>query len=212
MTDPGKNLFLPETESKRPGVVVIHEYWGVNPQIQSIGQKWSSEGFVAVVPDLYHGAVAADAGEAKALMGKLDWAQAVKDIADCVELLRNHPRGTGKVAVTGYCMGGALSFLAAANIPGLSAVVPFYGVPPGADWTKVDAPIQAHFAKHDEWATVDAGKKIQKAVEEAGGKMELHVYDAQHAFCNDRRPEVYNEQAAKQAWARAVTFVREQTS
>ena len=87
--------------------------------------------------------------------------------------------------------------------------MPFYGLPPGGDWSKVDAPVQAHFAKHDDWATVDGAKKIQAALAEHGRKMELHVYDAQHAFCNDRRPEVYNAGAASQAWERAVAFVRQ---
>jgi carboxymethylenebutenolidase len=106
-------------------------------------------------------------------------------------------------------MGGALSFASACQIKGLSAVVPFYGVPPGGDWSKVTSPVQAHFASHDEWATVDKAKAIQHAL---GGKMELHVYDAQHAFCNDRRPEVYDAEAARQAWTRAVAFVRTHTA
>jgi carboxymethylenebutenolidase len=106
-------------------------------------------------------------------------------------------------------MGGALAFASAVNIRGLAAVVPFYGLPGDLDWSKIDAPVQAHFAKHDDWATVAGAQKIKDAVKVP---MALHVYDAQHAFCNDRRPEVYNVEAARQAWGHAVSFLRTHTA
>jgi carboxymethylenebutenolidase len=202
-------LFTPDGGGRHPAVVLIHEWWGVNEQIQSLGQKWASEGFVAIVPDLFHGAVTKDAKEAEAMMGKLDFPRALTEIAGAAAFLKDHPRSTGKVSVTGYCMGGALSFAAATMVPGLAAVVPFYGVPPGADWSKVDAPVQAHFATIDDWATVDKAKEIQGALAKRGRSMELHVYEAQHAFCNDKRPEVYSPEAAALAWQRTVQFIRD---
>ena len=77
------------------------------------------------------------------------------------------------------------------------------------DWSQVDAPIQAHFAIHDEWATVDGAEAIKSSVHVP---MDLHIYDAQHAFCNERRPDVYNPEAAKQAWAYAIGFLRSHTA
>jgi carboxymethylenebutenolidase len=206
-------LFMPEGGERRPGVVIIHEWWGVNEQIQSIAQKWATEGFVALVPDLFHGQVVplSDSKAAETAMNKLDFPRALQEITGAVELLKAHPRSTGKVAVTGYCMGGALTFATAAVVPGLAAVVPFYGLPPGADWSRVDAPIQAHFAMEDNWATVDGAKAIQEALAKHARQMELHVYAAKHAFCNDQRPEVYNRDACAQAWSRAVSFVRSHT-
>jgi carboxymethylenebutenolidase len=193
--------------TKPAGVVVLQEWWGVNEQIQSVAQRYADAGFAALVPDLYHGQIAKDAEEAGRMMKALDFGKAVQEIAGAVAFLRD--RSSGKVAVTGYCLGGALAFASAVNIPGLAAVVPFYGLPGDLDWTKIDAPVQAHFAKHDDWATVAGAQKIKDAVKVA---MELHVYDAQHAFCNDRRPEVYNVEAAKQAWNHAVSFVRSHTA
>jgi carboxymethylenebutenolidase len=202
-------LALPAGAKRAPGVILIHEYWGLNAQIQSVAERWAQEGFVALVPDLFHGKVAKTSEEAGGLMKALDTNRAVQEIDSAVSYLRMHARCNGKVAVSGYCMGGGLAFASACSVKDLSAVVPFYGLPGSAlDFTKVDAPIQAHFAQHDEWATVDKAKKIQAAI---GDKMELHVYDAQHAFCNDARPEVYNAEAAGQAWARAVEFVRLRT-
>lgn len=202
-------LALPEGEGRAPAVVIIHEWWGVNDQIQSMAQRWAEEGFVAIAPDLYDGKIAKDADEAGRMMNQLDFGKAVKKIAAAVEHVRSHPRSTGKVAVTGYCMGGALTFATAVNVRGLAAVVPYYGLPGDLDWSKIDAPIQAHFAQHDDWATVAGAEKIKAAVKVP---MELHVYDAQHAFANDRRPEVYNADAAQQAWGRTVAFIRKHTS
>jgi carboxymethylenebutenolidase len=192
---------------KPPGVVVIQEWWGINDQIKAVAERYAAAGFVAVVPDLYHGKLAKDAEEAGALMKALDFGKAVQEIAGAVAFVRE--RSSGKVAVTGYCLGGALSFASAVNIRGLAAVVPFYGLPGDLDWTKIDAPVQAHFATHDDWATVAGAEKIKAAVKVP---MELHVYDAQHAFANERRPEVYNPDAAKQSWDRALAFLRSHTA
>jgi carboxymethylenebutenolidase len=192
--------------ARPPAVVVLQEYWGINKNIQDVVTRWSREGFVAIAPDLYHGKLAANADEAMKLMQALDWGKAMVEIAGAVDWARAH--GNGKVAITGYCMGGALTFAAATHLKGLAAAVPFYGVPPQADWSKVDAPVQAHFAQTDEWATVAKGKEIQAAIK----GMELHTYDAQHAFCNADRPEVYNASCASQAWSRAVAFVRQHTT
>ena len=201
-------LAVPAGDAKAPGVVVLQEWWGINDQIQAVAQRWADAGFLAVVPDLYHGQLATTAEEASRLMKALDFGKAVQEIGATVAWLRDHPRSTGKIAVSGYCMGGALSFATAVNVRGLAAVVPYYGLPGDLDWSKIDAPVQAHFATHDDWATVAGAEKIKAAV---SVPMELHVYDAQHAFCNERRPEVYNPEAAALAWDRTLAFVREHT-
>ena len=121
-------------------------------------------------------------------------------------------RCTGKVAVMGFCMGGALAFATACRVPGLCAVVPFYGVPTAADWSKVDAPIQAHFASRDGWAKASSAKEIQAALAARNQPMELHVYDADHAFMNERRPEVHDPAAARLAWQRACDFIRQHSA
>ena len=202
---------LPKGEGKAPAVIVVHEWWGLNDQIKATLKRYTDEGFIAAAPDLYHGKVIpiGQADAAGAAMKALDFPAAVKQIGETVAALKAHPRCNGKIAVTGYCMGGALSFATAVNVRGLAAVVPFYGLPGDLDWSKIDAPVQAHFAKHDDWATVAGAQKIKEAVKVP---MELHVYDAQHAFCNDKRPEVYNADAAKQAWGRAVAFIRSHTA
>jgi carboxymethylenebutenolidase len=200
-------LVTPDGAGPSPGVVVLQEWWGINDQIKSVAERYAAAGFAAIVPDLYHGKLAKDADEAGKLMNSLDFGKAIQEIAGAIAFLRE--RGSAKIAVTGYCMGGALSFATAVNVRGIAAVVPFYGVPPGDhDWTKIDAPIQAHFAIHDTWATVASAEKIKAAVKVP---MELYSYDAQHAFANQRRPEVFHAEAAKQAEDRALAFIRSHT-
>jgi carboxymethylenebutenolidase len=199
----------PAGSGDAPAVVIIHEWWGINDQIKTVAERWADEGFVATVVDVFRGQTAKDATEAGKLMQGLDWARAIDDIAGAVAYAGIHPRSTGKVGVTGYCMGGALTFAAAALVDNIAAAVPFYGVPaPAPDWSKVTAPIEAHFAAKDGWAKPELAQEIQRTLDKLGKSMVLHVYDADHAFCNDRRPEVYNAGAAKLAWQRAVAFMR----
>ena len=203
-------LAEPPGSEKAPGLVLIQEWWGVNDHIRDLAERFAREGFLVAAPDLYHGKVTKDGDEAGKLMTALDTLQAVKEIGATASYLKSHPRGNGKTGVTGFCMGGALSFAAACHVPGLSAVVAFYGVPPAekVDYAKVTAPVMAHFAKNDEWATVAKAEAIKKELDGRGHPMELFTYDAQHAFVNDTRPEVYDEKNAKLAWERTVAFLK----
>ena len=142
-------LETPATKDKTGGVVLVQEYWGVNDHVRDIGKRLAAEGFRVLAPDLYHGKVTKSAEEAGKLMGSLDWPKALAEIVAAAEHLRDHETSNGKVAVMGFCMGGALTFAAAANIPWLAAAVPFYGIPNEklADYTKEKAPILAHFAQ-----------------------------------------------------------------
>ena len=202
-------LALPPGDDPVPAVVVLQEYWGVNRHIEDLTERFAREGYLAIAPDLYRGTIARDAAEAQKLMQSLDWGRAMGDVAGAVEYARTHPRSTGKVAILGFCMGGALTLVASTTIKGLAAAVPFYGVPPQADWSKATCPIQAHFAATDEWAKPSIALDIQKAVQQHGGAMELNVYDAQHAFMNDTRPEVFSPDDAKLAWDRTITFLEQ---
>jgi carboxymethylenebutenolidase len=203
-------LAEPSGSGKAPSLVLIQEYWGINDHIRSLADRLANEGFLVVAPDLYHGTIAKDASEAGKLMTELDTFQAVQEIAGAADYLKAHARGNGKVGVIGFCLGGALSFASACHVEGLSAVVPFYGIPPAekVDYAKVTAPILAHFAKNDEWATVARAEEIKKQIDARGASMQLEIYDAGHAFVNDTRPEAYDEKSAKLAWQRTIDFLK----
>lgn len=200
---------LPEGNGKAPAVVLLQEWWGVNGHIRSLVERLSREGFIVLAPDLYHGTIATNPTDAQRLMTELQWPQALDEIAGALAWLKADPRSTGHVGVTGFCMGGAGALLSACNVPGFEAAVAFYGVPPAqfTDWKRADVPpIQAHFSATDPWAKPSAAEEIRDALVARGKTMDLHVYDAQHAFVNDTRPEVYHPEHAATAWKRMVDF------
>ena len=202
-------IVLPEGSGKAPAVVLIQEWWGLNDHIRSLLDRLAKAGFVALAPDLYHGKVTTDPAEAMKMMTELDGDRSIDEIQGAVAFLAAHERSNGKVGVMGFCLGGAFAFRAATRIPELGAAVPFYGVPDASktDYTKVRAPILAHFATRDGWAKPELAAAIKQQLEAAGQSMELHIYEADHAFMNDTRPEVYHPEAAKLAWDRSMTFL-----
>jgi carboxymethylenebutenolidase len=200
----------PSGGGRSPGLVVIQEWWGVNDHVRSLVDRFAKDGFLAFAPDLYHGKTTKDGGEAAGLLQALDWKRAIDEVAGAVAMLASHPRCTGKVGITGFCMGGAVSLAAAANVPELSAAVPFYGIPdPSTDFSRVACAIQGHFGKKDEYIKPDNALALKAKLEKAGKKVELHFYDAGHAFVNDTRPEAYSAEAAQLAWGRAVGFLKQ---
>jgi carboxymethylenebutenolidase len=204
-------LVAPEGEGRAPAVVLIQEWWGLNGQIRHIAQKLAREGFLVAMPDLYHGRWTVDPEEAGKLMGALDWPQALDEIGGAAAFLEQHPRSNGNVGVVGFCLGGALAFASAVVVPELKAVVPYYGLPPAGkfDYSKVKAPILAHFAANDDWAKADAAKAVQDEMRARGQSMDLHVYQAGHAFSHEARKDVYVPEAAAQAWSRTVAFLHQ---
>lgn len=203
-----EGVFAAPAAAKAPGVVLLQEWWGVNAHITALIDRLAAAGFVALAPDLYHGFVAKNAEEAGAAMQRLQFAEAVREVDAAAAFLGAHPRGNGKVGATGFCMGGALAFYSAAHLTRFGAVVPFYGVPDPTkvDYAKVTAPIQAHFAKRDAWAAPSKAEAVKAELAKHGRAMELWLYDADHAFVNDTRPEVYSPDNAKLAWDRMVAF------
>ena len=188
----------------RPGVVVIQEWWGLNDHISSIADRFAQAGFLA--PDLYRGRVASTPDEASHMMTGLDFGDAThQDLTGAVDYLRAR---CGKVGVSGFCMGGALTIAAAVHVPAVSAAVCFYGIPPAqfADPAQIKIPFQGHFASRDDWCTPAAVDALEQAMRSADATPEIHRYLADHAFFNQTRPEVYDAACAQQAWERSLAF------
>lgn len=195
--------------SEGPGLLLIQEWWGLNGQIKATAERFASEGFQVLVPDLYRGKLAASGEEANHLMSGLDFVDACdQDLAGAVAQLA---AGGRKVGVLGFCMGGALTVAAAARLDGLAAAVCFYGVPPRelADPARIAIPFQAHFATLDDWCTPAVAAQLEADMRAAGRQPEVHHYAAQHAFFNASRPEVYDAGCAELAWQRALGFLRQ---
>lgn len=203
-------LKTPEGGGGPGAVVLLHEWWGLTDQVRGVAARLAREGFTVFAPDLYRGQVAKEPAEAPKLMSEMDRQRAVEDISRAVDALQRRAPGT-KVAVLGFCMGGALTLAAAAALDGrVAAAVPFYGIPAEgtADLTKIRCPVLGHFANIDDWCTPERVDALEKKLKGAGVPLELHRYDAGHAFFNEQRPEVYSPQNAERAWTRTVEFLR----
>lgn len=191
-----------------PGIVLIQEWWGLNDQIAGMADRLSAEGYDVLVPDLYRGRIATGPAEANALMGALDFADAAtQDVRGCARHLR--AAGAPRVGVGGFCMGGALTVIAAVHVAEVDAALCFYGIPPAsaADPARIRVPFSGHFANRDDWCTPAAVDGLEGALAAAGVPHEVFRYDAEHAFMNERRPEVYDAKAAELAWRRAIAFL-----
>ena len=204
-------LALPES-GRGPGVVVLQEWWGLVPHIKDVAERFAAAGFVALAPDLYHGEVARSPDEAGKLMMALNIAQTEKDLRGAVDYLLGHEATEGdRAGIVGFCMGGALSLYGASKNERVGACVVFYGIHPKAqpDIEALHAPVLGLFAERDKSVPPAAVEELEKRFAAAGKSIETHIYPGtDHAFFNDTRPEVYDAEAAADAWRRTVEFFR----
>jgi carboxymethylenebutenolidase len=189
----------------RPGVIVLQEWWGLVPHIQDVAGRFATQGYVALAPDLYHGRSTVDAEEASHLMQGLDWARALEEIAGAIRYLRDS-EGVDRIGVAGFCMGGALTILAA-TLPGVDAYAAFYGFPPAgaADLGRIAAPGIIFFGDQETFFSIPDAQAFAAAQRGNGREAEVVVYEgAGHAFFNDDRPETFEPRARNDAWRRTL--------
>jgi carboxymethylenebutenolidase len=201
--------YFADAGKERPAVIVIQEWWGLNEQICGIADRFAAAGFSALAPDLFQGRVTQNPDEASHLMHGLDFPGAThQDIRGAALHLAAMGGAGGKVGVTGYCMGGALTIAAAVHVPEIAAAVCLYGIPPRdfADPANIRVPFQGHFATQDDWCTPEAVGELEARMRAHGAAPEIFHYDAAHAFCNEKRPEVYDAKCAGEAWMRTLAF------
>ena len=206
----GGYLAIPQSGSG-PGVVVIQEWWGLVDHIKDVCDRFAAEGFVALAPDLYHGKTTKSPDEAGKLMMALRIDEAEKDLKGAIEYLLDHKAtGGDKVGTVGFCMGGALSLYAATKNPQVGACVVFYGGHPNVkpDLANLQAPVLGIYAERDGFVTPAVVRDLEQRLKALGKQIEVVIYpDADHAFFNDARPEVYKENAAADAWRRTIEFL-----
>jgi len=207
--------YLATPESGRgPGLIVIQEWWGLVPHIKDVADRFASEGFVALAPDLYHGQATTEPDGAGKLMMALNLQQAAKDLSGAVDLLLERT-GRDKIGVTGFCMGGGLALVLACQRPdAVAACVPWYGVIPWPtaqpDWSALQAKVLGHYAALDAFFGPDAAKQLEQTLKDLGKDVTFDIYEgADHAFFNDTRPEVYDAEASRTAWQRTLQFLRD---
>jgi carboxymethylenebutenolidase len=194
-----------------PGVLVLQEWWGLVPHIKAVCDRFATEGFTALAPDLYHGQTATEPDGAGKLFMALNIGRAEKDLRGAATYLRGHS-STAKIGAVGFCMGGQLALFAATLNPAVGACVNFYGIHPNVkpDYGKLSGPVLGLFAEKDTFVTPQVAREVHAAILKAGKHSEIHIYPgADHAFFNDERPDVHHPAAATDAWRRTLAFFRQ---
>lgn len=187
-------------------VMLIHEWWGLNDHIKDIAGRYAAEGFIAIAPDLYRGKVATDPENASKMMHELAIEDGLDTIGRAVSEVQTR-YGVSHLGITGYCMGGTFAVRAACEVEGIAAAVPFYGdIPEESVLAKLRVPTIFVSGTRDGWITPAKVAELEAAAEKHQLPVESLKYDADHAFFNNTRPEVFNEDAASDAWSRAVAF------
>jgi carboxymethylenebutenolidase len=200
-----------------PGVLVIQEWWGLDNSLKEMADRLAAAGFIALAPDLYHGEVAGHTEMDKAahLMQSMPADRAGKDMSGGVDYLAGHNAVTSKgVGVVGFCMGGMLSFLIAANRGDkVKAIVPFYGFPQGdaePDWSKMTAQVSGHMAENDSFFPPAGARALEAKLRGMGKTVTLTVHPGTgHAFMGPHNAlGTLNEKLAAQIWPEVISFLQ----
>lgn len=195
-----------------PGVLVIQEWWGLVEHITAVADRLAAAGYVALAPDFYDGETTKSPDAAAKLFMALNIDRAGADLRGSADYLLGHSTNpSGKVGALGFCMGGQLALYAGMAYPDrIGCVVDFYGIHPKVpvDPARLRVPVLGHFGSRDSSIPPAAIAELAESVNRAGGQFEAHYYEADHAFFNDTRPQVYHPEAARLAWERTVAFLR----
>jgi carboxymethylenebutenolidase len=205
-------LALPDGGGKHPGLVVIHEWWGLNDQVKDETQKFAAQGYVALAVDLYRGKVATTPDEAHELMRGEPDDRGMRDLEAAFAYLAARPDvKADKIGSVGWCMGGGWSIKLAMNEPKLAACAVNYGALPtdAANIAKIHAPVLGNFGADDQGITPDSVHAFDAAMKSAGKSVDVKIYDgAGHAFENPNNKAGYRPAAAADAWSRMTTFFK----
>jgi carboxymethylenebutenolidase len=208
-------LARPGGEGRTPAVLVIQEAFGLNPHIKDVTRRVAAEGYVALAPDLYwRGGKGRTVGydqlaEAIGLMQSLKDPEVVADVGRAIAWLEAQPFvRADRIGITGFCMGGRVSYLAACELPEkIKACVPFYGGGIPIDKTeKLRCPVLAFFGEKDAFIPLESVEQLKAEAKRHGKAVEVVVYPgADHGFfCNERAS--YQAAAARDSWERLKTF------
>jgi carboxymethylenebutenolidase len=189
-------------------IILIQEWWGINDHIRDIASRYAAEGFVCVAPDLFRGKLARNTKEASALMHGLALADGVDTIRAALAETKSKLNAS-RIGITGYCTGGTFALRAACEIGELAASAPFYGdIPEEAVLRQLHVPTLFIAGKRDAWINREKVSGLEAAARKFDLPLEVVSYDADHAFFNDTRPEVYDATAAQDAWRRVLAHFR----
>lgn len=192
-----------------PGIVVIHEWWGLNDHVKHWADRLAAAGYAALAVDLYGGVVAKNSDEALAAMKKVDDEAARKTLLAAHEFLARDARiKATKRGSIGWCFGGSKSLALALAAKDLDACVMYYGHPvlEPEKLAPLEAPLLGIFGARDASIPPETVAKFERALTDAGKTHTLLSYDAEHAFANPSSKR-YDEKNAAAAWEKVRAFL-----
>ncbi|HKO62608.1 MAG TPA: dienelactone hydrolase family protein [Pyrinomonadaceae bacterium] len=193
----------PETDTAA-AVILIHEWWGINDHIRDIASRFAKEGYLCIAPDLFRGKTAKNTEEASKLMNELPIEDGVETISEAIAEAKIK-YSSQKFGIIGFCMGGTFALRAACDIEDIAAAAPFYGdIPPDDVLENLKAPTLFIAGSKDAWINAEKVNALKEAAKKYDLPVEAVVYEADHAFFNNTRPEVYDADAAADAWRRVL--------
>jgi carboxymethylenebutenolidase len=208
-------------DDRLPAVIIIHDVRGLTDHYRDIAGRFANEGFFALAIDLYSREGAPELPDMEAVfewLQQLNDRRVLADIDAAVRFLGTRPEVRARsVGITGFCMGGRYALMAACAVQKLAACVSFYGMLRSADKAEdplrlapnLSCPYLGLFGEQDALIPRSDIKELESVLRRTGKTFETKIYsDAGHAFFNDQRPDTYKPEAAKDAWARAITFFR----
>jgi carboxymethylenebutenolidase len=189
-------------------VILIQEWWGINDHIRDIAGRYANGGYLCIAPDLYRGKVAKNTEEASKFMQGL----AIEDGLETIRKTISEAKrvyNVQRIGITGYCMGGTFALRAACDISEFAAAAPFYGdIPEENILRNLKVPTLFIAGKRDAWINPRKVNQLIEAARKYDLPVEVVTYDADHAFFNNTRPEVYDAEAARDAWRRVLDLFR----
>jgi carboxymethylenebutenolidase len=204
-------LYTPEGKGPFPGIVVIHEFWGLNDWVKDQASKLADQGYAALAIDLYRGKVATTPDEAHEIMRGVPEDRAKRDLEAAFRFLASQPNvKPDRIGAIGWCMGGGYALDLALEEAKLAALVINYGhlATDPAAISKINAPIIGFFGALDRGITPDDVKQFGAAVDKAGKKIDVTIYpDAGHGFENPNNKDGYRPADAADAWNKTVNFL-----
>jgi carboxymethylenebutenolidase len=223
-------LAVPDGGGPAPGVVIIHDVWGLSGHTRSLAARLADLGFAVLAIDLYRRDPESKVGDPGPWMRSMSDPTVLDDLRLAAQFLKDRPESNGRVGVVGFCMGGMYALMAGCSELGFSAAVPFYGLlshrhgilhdPAGLDPAKkprepiamasgLCCPLLAFFGDQDSFIPLSDVAELERELARARPGSEVVVVpDAGHAFMNDTRIEAYRPEAAEMAWGRMAEFLR----
>lgn len=204
-------LYTPEGKGPFPGLVVIHEWWGLDDWVREQASKLADQGYATLAIDLYRGKVATTPDEAHEIMRGVPEDRAARDLHAALEFLKSQPNvNQDRIGSIGWCMGGGYSLDMALQEPTLAATVINYGhlAADAGSLKKIKASVLGIFGGQDRGIPVDDVKKFEQTLKQLGNKVEIVIYpNAGHAFENPNNKTGYRADDAADAWKHTISFL-----